>query len=93
MMFWKKEEQKIPQTYAIVDFSDEAKEFCAFDRINIIVKVYSKGQLVEKHWYSEEVINDLHSRGIPVVYVLDTSSCQMPQEMILFGRVKVGEIW
>ena len=88
-----KKEVHIPKTFAIVDFSDTAKEYCAFDQINIQIKLYSQGQLIDVKWFSEKEINDLISRGIPVVYKLDTSSCQIPENRILFGRLKVGRIW
>ena len=76
--------------YAVVDFTQQAKEYCTFDTWNIKIYVYSDdGYLIEERPFNDAELEELREQKIPVVFKLDTSSCRIPDEYLLLATLRV----
>jgi len=78
---------------AIIDFSEVAKEHCAFDRNNLRIFITDdNGNLLETRPYNTYEYERVLEMKIPVIERMDTSSCRIsvdPSRVILLSRLKV----
>jgi len=79
--------------YAVIDFTDEAKEMCTFDMNNLRIFLYDRNNnLIEVRDYNKYEIERIVDMKIPIIERMDTSSCMIkldPKRMILLSRLRV----
>jgi len=88
----KKEEIKYPNMWAVIDYSDDAKELCVGGKQNLKIYIYNGNYLVDVIQYSEGKVELLKEKGIPVVsraiYDVPIECLKIPKRKILFGRIR-----
>ena len=79
--------------YAVIDFTDEAKEMCTFDINNLRIFLYDENNnLIEVRDYNRHEIRKITEMKIPIIERMDTSSCRVPldpKRMLLLSRLRV----
>lgn len=79
--------------YAVIDFTDEAKEMCTFDFNNLRIFLYDdNNNLIEVRDYNRHEIKRIAEMKIPIIEKMDTSSCRIslePKRMLLLSRLRV----
>lgn len=78
---------------AVIDFTEVAKEHCAFDRNNLRIFITdNEGNLIETRPYNSYEYERVTGMNIPIVERMDTSSCRIslePSRVILLSRLRV----
>ena len=76
--------------HAVIDFTGEAKEVCAFTEINLRIFIFDDSKnLVSKLPYNEFNMNKVKGMDIPIVEKFDQSSCEPTREPLLLSRLRV----
>ena len=92
MLFKRKKKIKYPKVWAMVDYSDQAKELCVGGTINLRIYLYQGNKLVDTMMYSDGRLKLLREQGIPVVvkakYDIPAKCFEIPKRKVLFGRIR-----
>ncbi len=75
--------------FAVIDFTEDAKEACAFDSWNLRIFIYEGNQLIESMEFNQANHEKVKSMEMPIYMKTDTSRCNIPSDMILFGRLRI----
>lgn len=91
---FKKKKVRKPSFYAVIDFSDTAKELCVGGEMNLRIKYFRNGQLVDEEFYTNSRHQQLIEQGIPVVWrakwSLPIECAKQAEKFISFGYIKYG---
>jgi len=91
----KKKKPKLPSYYAVVDFSDEAKELCVGGKHNLRIKYYERGRFIDEEIYSDSRYMQLIKDKIPVVwrakFDIPIECAEQIRRFVLWGKIKLGE--
>ncbi len=76
---------------AVIDFTKDAKEFCALDRNNLRIFITDdNGNEIETRPYNTYEYERIKNMNIPIVEKMDTSSCRIPlKDPMFFGRLQI----
>jgi len=89
---FKKKKMELPKLWAVIDYSEKAKELCVGGKQNLRIYIYKGKYLVEDMVYSEGREEELKKRGIPVVWraISDVpiECVEEPVSFRLFGRMR-----
>lgn len=86
----KKEQVGFPHRFALIRYSNHAKDKAIYDDENKIIEIYKKGELIETHQYSAELVNALEEVDeIPVEEEKFEEEDFEFQEVANFGSVSL----
>ena len=74
--------------YAIIDFTESAKKYCAFDKWNLKIFIYDDdGTLLEKMEFCDYNVKQLKEMKIPVIFKPDVKGCELPKDIRLLASM------
>ncbi len=74
--------------YAIIDFTDDAKNYCTFDTWNLKIFIYDDdGTLINDMDYCDFNVKTLKEMNIPVIFKPDVRGCNVPKELRLLATM------